>query len=165
MKSATILLASSSESGPFGRMRSRQLSTGAAVKFTSGFSQSIADEMRRLFSKPERKFIGDLEYQDLNFSEARSVVLKLKTLDPSVTYVDGQPEGLANFLKRRSELGMQDSIVVGHSAIATAIEQKLISPLQARNVYFLRRKPPNSQFTKIFEAMHQQPPVLSADLG
>jgi ABC-type branched-subunit amino acid transport system substrate-binding protein len=145
--------------------RSRRISTGSVVKFTSGFSQSIADEMHRLFSNPGRMFAGSFEYQDLTFSEARSVILKLKTAAPDVTYVDGQPEGLANFLKRRSELGMQDSIVVGHSVIETAITQKMISPLQARNVYFLRRKPPNPNFSKSFEAMFQKPPVLNADLG
>jgi branched-chain amino acid transport system substrate-binding protein len=145
--------------------RARKLQTGATIKFTSGFSQSIGDEMRRLFSQPGRQFIKELEYQDLNFSEARSVVLNLRTISPNVTYVNGQPQGLANFLKRRAELGMQDSIVVGHSAIETAITQRLVSPLQARNVYFLRRKPHNTQFSKSFEAMFHKQPVLSADLG
>jgi ABC-type branched-subunit amino acid transport system substrate-binding protein len=145
--------------------RAHQLHIGAAIKFTSGFSQTITDEMRRLFSQPGRQFIGDFEYQDLNFSESRSIILKLRAASPKVTYVDGQPQGLANFLKRRAELGMQDSIVVGHSCFETAIMQKLVSPLQARNVYFLRRRPPNAQFSKNFEAMFHRLPALNADLG
>ena len=149
--------------GPF--FHARKLQTGATIRFTSGFSQSISDEMRRLFSQPGRQFVKELEYQDLNFSEARSVALNLRTISPNVTYVDGQPQGLANFLKRRAELGMQDSVVVGHSGFETAITQKLISPLQARNVYFLRRKPHNAQFSKSFESMFHKPPILNADLG
>jgi ABC-type branched-subunit amino acid transport system substrate-binding protein len=145
--------------------RARNLQTGAAIKFTSGFSQTISDEMRRVFSDHGRKFVGDFEYQDLGFSEARSILLKLRGAAPQVTYVDGQPEGLANFLKRRAEIGMQESLVVGHSAFETAITQRLVTPLQARNLFFLRRKPPNAQFLKSFEAMFQRSPVLSADLG
>lgn len=146
-------------------LRARGLNKGAVIKFTSGFSQSIAEEMRNIFSSPGRVFAGEYEYQDLSFSEARVVALKLRTANPDVTYVDGQPEGLANFLKRRSELGMLDFKVIGHSAIETAIKQKLVTPLQARNVYFLRRRPPNAQFAKSFEEVFKRPPMLSADLG
>jgi hypothetical protein len=60
---------------------------------------------------------------------------------------------------------MQGTLLVGHSAFETAITQKLVTPLQARNVYFLRRKPHNPQFSESFKAMFHRSPVLSADLG
>lgn len=144
---------------------SRSLQTASVVRFLSGFGQSIADEMKRQFSSSDRKFIADYEYQDLALSEARTIALKLKAGNPDVTYIDGQPEGLANFLKRRSELGMQRSIVIGHSAIETALKQGLLTPLQAQNVYFLRRREPGVSFSKNFEVMFKAQPKLNADLG
>ena len=143
----------------------KNIHSGAVVRFLSGFGQSIADEVRLQFSNSGRKFLGDYEYQDLAFSEARTVALKVKVANPAVTYIDGQPEGLANFLKRRKELGMQNSIVIGHSAIETALIQRLITPLEARNLYFLRRKEPSPNFSRNFEAMFNTKPRLNADLG
>jgi ABC-type branched-subunit amino acid transport system substrate-binding protein len=138
---------------------------GASVTFTSGFGQTISDEMRREFSTPGREFVGGFEYQDLQLSEARSIMLRLKRTHPDVAFVDGQPEGLATFLKRRREMEMQSVAIVSHSAIDTAISQKLVDRDHTRNVYFLRRKPPTAEFAKRFQQKYGRSPVLNADLG
>ncbi len=145
--------------------RSQGMHRGAVVRFTSGFSQSILDEMRRLFSDSGREFVGVFEYQDLQFSEARSIALRLKRARPDVTFVDGQPQGVANFLKRRQELRMQDLPIVGHSVIEAAIKEGLVKSEHMKNVYFLRRLPPDAEFGKRFEARFGRAPVLSADVG
>ena len=145
--------------------RAQGMRRAAVVRFTSGFGQSISDEMRRLFSTPGREFLGEVEYQDLRFSEASSIVVRLKRMNPDVTYVDGQPEGLANLLKRRGEMGLQSIPVVGHTGLETAITQKLVSPEYIRNVYFLRRKAPTADFSKRFELKYGRSPVLNSDLG
>ncbi len=145
--------------------RNRGMRRGASVIFTSGFGQSISDEMRRAFSTPGREFVGEIEYQDLQLSEARSIMLRLKRTHPDVAFVDGQPEGLATFLKRRKEMDMQSVAIVSHSAIDTGIAQKLVDYDLARNVYFLRRKPPTAEFSKRFQERYGRMPVLNADLG
>ncbi len=145
--------------------RNQGMHRAAVVRFTSGFSESILDAMRRLFSDSGREFVGVFEYQDLQFSEARSIALRLKRVRPDVTFVDGQPEGLANFLKRREEMRMQDLPIVGHSVIEAALKDKLVKSEHMRNVYFLRRRPPNPEFAKRFEAKFGRAPILSADVG
>lgn len=144
---------------------SRKLEKGAIVKFTSGFSQTISDEMKRLFTRSPRSIVGEFQYQDLLASQASSIVLKLKSAHPDVVYVDGQPEGLANFLRKRAELGAQEITVVGHSAFESAIRGKLVSPKQCRNLYFLRRVSPNADFAGRFKGRFSHDPELSADLG
>jgi ABC-type branched-subunit amino acid transport system substrate-binding protein len=138
---------------------------GAVVKFTSGFSQTISEEMRRLFSTRPREFLGEFEYQDLRFTEASLIALKLGRLNPDVVYVDGQPEGLANFLRRRAQLKLQSIPVVGHSAFDTALTQKLITVEEAQNLYFLRREAADASFVERFQGKFKRAPVLSADLG
>jgi branched-chain amino acid transport system substrate-binding protein len=145
--------------------RAHGMHRGAAIRFTSGFSATIADEMRQLFSIPGREFAGVFEYQSLAFTEASTIALKLKQSLPDVVYVDGQPEGLATFIKRRAELKIDDITVVGHSALETALQEKLVTPQQARNLYFLRRKPPEAAFARRFQSKFNHPPALNADLG
>ncbi len=145
--------------------REHSMHRAAVVRFTSGFSQSILDEMRHLFSHSGRELVGVFEYQDLRLSEAQSIGLRLKHIRPDVTFVDGQPEGLANFLRRREEMRMQDLPIVGHSAIEAAIEEGLVKAQHMRNVYFLRRRPPHPEFGKRFKEKFGRAPVLSADLG
>jgi len=137
---------------------------GAVLRFTSGFGQSIADEMKRLFSLPGREFVGDFQYQDLQLSP-QSILMKLKSAAPDVVYIDAQPEGLASFLKRRAELGMNDMRIVGHTSLESAVVDKLVTPDQMKNVYFLKRTPPSSEFSKRFEAKFGYSPKLNADLG
>jgi branched-chain amino acid transport system substrate-binding protein len=144
---------------------SKNLQKGAVVKFTSGFSQTISDEMRRLFARPPRSFVGEFQYQDLQASSAGAIILKLKRSRPDVVYVDGQPEGLASFLRKRAEFGAQDMTVVGHSAFESAIRNRLVSPEHCRNLYFLRRVSADNDFVKRFQARFNQDPELSADLG
>ena len=92
-------------------------------------------------------------------------MLRLKRTHPDVVFVDGQPEGLATFLKRRREMDMQSIAIVSHSAVDTAMAQKLIDPDLARNVYFLRRKPPTAEFSKRFQQRYGRAPVLNSDVG
>jgi ABC-type branched-subunit amino acid transport system substrate-binding protein len=109
--------------------------------------------MQSLFSQSGREFVGDFQYQDLGCSQASSLLLRLKTARPDVVFVDGQPEGLSNLLRRRAELQLQSIPFVGHSALKTAFEQGLVS------------KPPSSDFIVRFQKKFGRPPQLSADLG
>jgi ABC-type branched-subunit amino acid transport system substrate-binding protein len=145
--------------------RARGLRRGAAVSFTSGFSQTIVEEMQSLFSQSGREFVGDFQYQDLGCSQASSLLLRLKTARPDVVFVDGQPEGLSNLLRRRAELQLQSIPFVGHSALKTAFEQGLVSKELTKNLFFLGRKPPSSDFIVRFQKKFGRPPQLSADLG
>jgi hypothetical protein len=60
---------------------------------------------------------------------------------------------------------MQDLPIVGHSVIEAALKDKLVKSEHMRNVYFLRRRPPNPEFAKRFEAKFGRAPILSADVG
>ncbi len=91
--------------------------------------------------------------------------MKVGRSNPDVVYVDGQPEGLANFLRRRAQLRLQSIPVVSHSGFDTVLAQKLVGPGESRNVYFLRRAAADVKFAQRFQAKFKRAPVLNADLG
>lgn len=145
--------------------RARGWRRAATVQFTSGLAQTIADEMRRIFAGPERSFVGSFQYQEIQFPEAGTTLLRLKRAQPDVVYLDGQPGGIVNFLRRRAELKLQEIPVVTHEGFGPVVEEGLLDLQQARNVYYLRRTPPDPGFAGRFEAKFKHPPVLNADLG
>ena len=138
--------------------------SGAIIRFTSGFADTLAEEMQHIFSAPGRRFAGDLVFSRFDMDDAPQLVLQLKRLQPEVVYLDGQPGGLVNVLRRIQELQL-DTAVFTHSALRDALEQKLIDRAGMQNVYYTDRETFNPDFSGKFRAAYGKEPVLNADLG
>ena len=146
-------------------VKARGYKRGVIVRYVSGFGATLAGEMQSLFSQSGRSFAGVVEYNDIQISEASSIVLQLKRMNPDVVYVDAQPGGLANLLKRLAENGMQNITIFTNSIAENVLQQKLFDIGKFKNVYYTRRTIVDKQFSERFEAEYKKKPILNADLG
>lgn len=138
---------------------------GAIIRFISGFGSTLESSMREVFSKEGRSFVGAIEYGDVNASDVGSNLLKFKNLDPDVIYIDSQPAGLANILKRINNLGIKKPIYLINSSLQDLLNQKLLPTEDLPHLYFSKRETYSPSFTKMFVEKYNKPPYLNADLG
>lgn len=137
----------------------------AMVKYTSGFGETLADELKTMFSRSGRKFLGSLEYNDIEISDASDLVVKIMRLRPDVVYIDGQPAGLANLLRRLAQNGLQSLNIITHSSAEDAIRGRLFDPSLFPNLLYTTRSSFDPKFEASFRKKYGRPPELDADLG
>jgi|GEM_PF-2069117 len=137
----------------------------AIVHFISGFGYTLADALRARFDVPGRAFAGAVEYQDVEAAQAGMLILRAKKLDPDVVYLDGQPQSVVGFIKKRAELGLSSLPIIGNTTIKNSIEQGLIPVDQQDNLYFTQRSSAAPAFEDRFVAKYGKKPQLNADLG
>lgn len=138
---------------------------GAIVRFISGFGSTLQSSMEEVFSKDGRKFVGAIQYSDVNASDVGTNLLKLKNLNPDVVYIDSQPAGLANILKRINNLGIKKPVYLINSALQDLLNQKLLPAEDLPQLYFSKRETYSPNFAKMFAEKYNKPPYLNADLG
>ncbi|HMO17095.1 MAG TPA: ABC transporter substrate-binding protein [Oligoflexia bacterium] len=138
---------------------------GAIIHFTSGFGQTLAEEMKKIFSYQDRELVADLEYSDLNISEVRSLVLKLKSIKPDVLYFDGQPQSLAMTIKRLREVGMATLPIITNSIAEDMCQNNLFDCKIIDSLYFSKRGEIGIDFSPKYQARYQKSPYLNSDLA
>lgn len=138
---------------------------GAVIHFSSGFGQTLAAEFQNIFSTEGREFVADLEYSDIDAAEARTLALKVKTANPDVLYIDGQPGNLANILKRLHELDLKGLTILTNSIAQDMCEKKLFDCSKIEKLYFNRRQTLEPQFHRKFKAAYGRAPYLDADIA
>ena len=137
----------------------------AIVHFISGFGYTLADALKINFSTPGREFAGAVEYQDVDALEMGTLLLRAKKLNPDVVYLDGQPQSIAGFIKKRTELNLVNLPIIGNTSIKNGIEQGLIPVAQQNNLFYTERSTLSPAFEKLFVDKFGKKPQLNADLG
>lgn len=143
----------------------RKLTRAAVLHFTSGFGATLAEEMKHLFSQPARSFVGAIEYSDIQVPNAATLALRVKQLHPDVLYVDAQPAGYASIMRKLQEAGLQNMVILGHSALADAARQKLFDVASFPALYASTRASFSKEFVDRYQAHFHEAPLLNADLG
>jgi hypothetical protein len=143
----------------------RRWTRGAVVHFVSGFGQTIAEEMKAIFSKPGRTLVADIEYGSVDMADVGSILLELKQARPEVVYVDAQPGGLATFVRKLREAGLGDVTVITNSIGDDMLRSKLVEPSSVSNLFFTRRASFDPAFAEKFRRRFGKEPYLEADLG
>jgi ABC-type branched-subunit amino acid transport system substrate-binding protein len=146
-------------------VRRRGWHRGAIVRFTSGFGATIEAEMKALFSSDGRTFAGAVEYSDVGVGDVSDIVVRLRKLKPEVVYIDSQPRGLANILRKMADSGMGNVVILTNSIIEDVITNGLTDLTRHKEVYFTRRAGFNSEFQAAFQKRYGRPPLMNADLG
>lgn len=139
--------------------------TAAIVRYASGFGATLAQEMAATFDRESRRFAGAIEYNSIEMSEAPSIVLRLKALQPDVVYVDAQPGGLANLLRKLGESQMTELNIITHSAADDLHREQLLDLSRFKNLHYTKRTTFDPQFAEKFRDRYEKPPYLEADLG
>ena len=143
----------------------RGLKRGAVIRFASGFGMTIESEMREIFSRQGRTFVGAVEYSDIQAGDSAAVVLELKKLKPEVVYIDAQPSGLAHILSKIAATGLRDLTIFTNSIADDVMRDKLFDLAVFPNLYFTRRVTFEPKFAARFKAVYGKEPYLNADLG
>lgn len=139
---------------------------GAMVKFTSGFADTLEEEMRQVFSSQGRSWIKSIEYSDLDLKEAATIAAQLKVLKPDVVYVDAQPQSFAALMKRMTEQKISGMAVISNPIVRDAAEEKLFDPRAFQGeIYYTQRESFRPAFVEKFRAHYGRDPLLNADLG
>ncbi len=146
-------------------VRSKGWKRGVIVRYISGFGATLAREFETLFSIDDRTFLGAIEYPDIDMSNAADIALKLRKLNPDVVYIDAQPAGLANLLKKLSESGMTKATILTNSIADVVRRDNLFDLSLFTDFYFTRRESFNSVFEAKFKDKYGKAPYLNADLG
>jgi branched-chain amino acid transport system substrate-binding protein len=143
----------------------RGLKRGAIVRFTSGFADTLEEEMRRLFSEPGRVFAGAVTYSDVTAGDIAQLALQVKKAAPDTVYLDAQPSSLAVMLKKFQELGLSGVSILTNDIGYDAIEQRLVNPSELKNFCFTRRAEAGGHFAEAFQREYGRKPYLSSHLG
>ncbi len=138
---------------------------GAAIHFISSFGVTLAEEMRTIFSRDGRTFVGDFEYADVHAEQANTLVLQLKRAGAEVVYIDGQPAGVAAILRRMKEQGLHKMGILTNNSISESVTQGLINPEDFPNLFYNTRAVSDSAFETRFKENFKEAPKLQADLG
>lgn len=146
-------------------IRQQEWKNGAIIRYVSGFGTTLAREMESLFSQEGRKFAGAIEYGDINMSDTSDIVMKLRRLNPDVVYIDAQPGGLANLLKKLSEAGMTRIPIITHSIADTVRRDKLFDMSHFKSIYFTQRSTFDDGFARKFKEKYGKDAYLNSDLG
>jgi len=146
-------------------IKAKKWKKAAIIHFSSGFGLTLAEAMKDVFSREDRKLVADLEYSDIDANEARLLVLKLKTANPDVLYFDGQPGSLAITLKRLHELGMSNLPVLTNSIAEDMCKNTLFECKKIKELYFNKRKILNSDFIEKYKSKYGKMPYLNSDLA
>ena len=138
----------------------------AILRFSSGFGGTLASSLKSLLSSRDSAvFAGAVEYQDIEMAEAGTLLLKLKQMGIDAVYVDAQPSGIANFLRKRFEQRAFDIAVLSNSIVEDVLLNKLVPAEALEGVYYSRRKQFDDKFKADYRARYGQEPRLAADLG
>jgi ABC-type branched-subunit amino acid transport system substrate-binding protein len=146
-------------------VRDQKWSKGAAIRFISTFGATLADEMRVMFSRDARDFVGEFEYSDVQAEQATTLVLQLKRSRADAVYIDGQPSGVATILRRMKEHRLNEVGIFTNSLITEAVAQGLVQADQFPNLYYNIRAGADPGFIQRFKEKFNETPKLQADLG
>ena len=139
---------------------------GATIRFASGFGATLAREMQNIFSRRGRTYAGTIEYSDILASDASSIGVQLRKLSPDVVYIDAQPGGLANILRKLHEQGLSRKTVVLTNAVAEDMFRgNLVDPAIPGEIYFTKKGTWTQSFLNRFRKKFGRDPMLHADLG
>lgn len=139
--------------------------TASVIHFTSGFGETIKEEMISLFKRNGRDFLGSIEYQDPSNFDANTLLLKLKKLSPDVVYLDAQPNGLAIMLKKMRELHLNNTTVLTNAIAQDVLNQKLLDIKQFPHLFYTKRESYTKIFRNKFFSKYKIEPYLNSDLG
>jgi branched-chain amino acid transport system substrate-binding protein len=146
-------------------VRDNKWAKGAAIRFISTFGATLADEMRVMFSRDNRAFVGEFEYSDVQAEQATTLALQLKRSGADVVYIDGQPSGVATILRRMKEQGLNKMGILTNSLITEAVAQGLVQSDHFPNLYYNTRAGADPLFVQRFKDKFNEAPKLQADLG
>jgi branched-chain amino acid transport system substrate-binding protein len=146
-------------------VRDNKWTKGAAIRFISTFGATLADEMRVMFSRDDRRFVGEFEYSDVQAGGANTIALQLKRSHADVVYIDGQPSGVAIILRKMKEQGLNKIGILTNNLITEAVAQGLVQADQFPNLYYNTRADLDPSFVERFKAKFNESPKLQADLG
>jgi len=143
----------------------REWKRGAIIRYASGFGATLAGEMEVLFSSGNREFAGEIEYNEINLADASDIAIRLRRLNPDVVYVDAQPAGLANLLRKLDEAGLQHIAILTNPAAEDLKRENLFDLSAFPELYFTRRSTYDEDFAQRFRTAYKQEPFQHADLG
>ena len=147
-------------------IKKRGWKRAAMVRFTSGFADTIEEEMRALFSKEGRSFMKAIVYSEIELREASTVAAQIKALKPEVLYIDAQPSGFAALMTRLIEQHMDNLVVLTNPIARDAYEQKLFDPKRfSGEIFYSQRESFSPEFLKKFRMRYGREPLLNSDLG
>jgi ABC-type branched-subunit amino acid transport system substrate-binding protein len=137
------------------------------LRFSSGFGATLSKVLQDLLktSHPNTQFAGAIEYQDIAMAEAATLLLKIKQINPAGLYIDAQPTGIANFIRKLNQQGAYGFTIFSNSIVEDLLVQKLVDPNMLEGVYFSKRKIFSGRFIEEYRALYKREPRLSADLG
>ena len=125
----------------------------------------MAEAARELFSKAGRSYLGTIEYADVQASAAPAVALRLKRLSPEAVYIDGQPAGLANIMKRILETKQGALTVLTNDIGRDMLADRLVDGKRLKNFYYSTRETVGPEFAAKFKKRYGREPYLNADMG
>jgi branched-chain amino acid transport system substrate-binding protein len=137
----------------------------AMVHFVSSFGETLRDRLKGIFSEPGRTFAGTVEYSTIDLSDAPTIALKIKKMNPDVLYIDAQPQSLPVIMKRLEEIGAGDIAIIANNVLKVSLEQKLFSPERFKELYYAQRKSYAEPFLAAYKDKYKKEPKLNADLG
>lgn len=143
----------------------KKLRQGAIVRFVSGFGSTLEKEMRSLFGKNGRSFVGAIEYADIEMSTVNDIVLKLKKLNPEVVYIDAQPSSIATLFKKLRENQFSKMTILANTSAEDAHKAGLYDITGEDKLFFTKRTISDEIFREKFVKRYAKPPTLSADLA
>lgn len=135
------------------------------IRYVSGFGATLENEMRDLFSNENREFVGALQYNDINLTNPADIVFKLKKMNPDVVYIDAQPGGLANLMRKFSEAGLNNLGILTNSIAEDVKRDNLFDTSKFKNLYYTKRATYDQDFIVSFKEKFQKEPYLNSDLG
>lgn len=140
--------------------------TGTMIKASSGFADTINEELGNIFSRPGRTYLAPIEYQDLDLKEAPTIAAKVRRLASDIIYIDAQPQSFGLMMKKLSEQKVTGITVLTNPIANDAWSQKLFKPEEfLGEIYFSMRNTFDPKFLKKFEDRYHRQPILNADLG
>lgn len=138
----------------------------AMIKFVSGFSDTLREELQRVFSAHGRTFLGAIEYTDISMTGAQTLATQAKSLGADVLFIDAQPESFADIIRHLQALGVHNLSILTHSAAMDAFRDGLFAPKDFDGeIFFLQRAGYDQSFSERFKARFGRPPSHNADLG
>ncbi len=140
---------------------------GAIVHFVSGFAQTLAEEMKSLFSKDGRSLVKEIEYADFEMGEAATIATQIKASNAEVLYIDAQPVSISKLITRLAEQQTKGLVLLANSVASDAVRNGQLDPsVYPGEIYFSTRGAfLTREFSSKFEERYKRQPALNADLG
>ncbi len=138
---------------------------GAIIRYISGFGATLAKEMKLVLEDQGGSLGTAIEYADPEMSDYADIALKIKRARPDVLYVDGQPQSIANLLRKFRELNLSQQVILSNSIVDDMRRDNLLDLSPYPNLYFTKRASFDVDYAQRFRAKYHKEPYLNGDLG